>query len=167
MTSVLHNAMLRIASMEKQALADMTPSVAADAVAFFPWEQESFPYFLNWLSGYRERLSIDDLDDDSAEDIPVEWWTVTIRLVVGHLTQGYKGETALNLYDYMPAITQYFRTHPYLTSDDYTTPLDMIGPLSLTIPDGTGLRVFTNAGISSQQVGTEFTLQIPILINAY
>lgn len=159
--------MLRIASMEKQALKDMTPSVTADAVAFFPYEQEVPPYFVNWLSGYRERLSIDDLDEDSSEDIVVDWFTVTIRLVIGHLTEGYQGEVALNLYDYIPAITQYFRTHPYLTSDDYTTPLDMIGPLSLTIPDGTGLRVFSNAGISSQQVGTEFTLQIPILINAY
>ena len=167
MTSVLHNAMLRIASMEKQALADMTPNVTADAVDFFPWEQEVPPYFVNWLSGYRERLSIDDQDEDSSEDIPVEWWAVTARLVIGHLGEGYKGEIARDLYDYMPAITQFFRTHPYLTSTAYPTPLDMIGPISLVIPDGTGLRVFSNAGIVNQQVGTEFTLQIPILIEAY
>lgn len=167
MTSTLGLAMLRIAAMQKQALADLTPSVAADAVAFFPWEQESFPYFANWWQGPEDKYSIDDQDEDASEDIAVEWHVIVTRLVIAHLTAGYSGENQANAYDWDEAIRQYFRTHPFLTSDEYPTALDFIDPLGIQMADCTGIRTFSNAGISAQQIGCEYTWRLPIMVKVF
>jgi hypothetical protein len=167
MTSLLSQAMDRIAAMEKQALADLTPSVPADAVPYFPYEQEAFPYFFNRLSGVEPKNSLSDQDEDSGEDIVVEYYNITIRLVIGHLGEGYRGERAKDLYEYIPAVLQFFREHSFLTSTAYPSELDYINPLDISIPNGTGLLVFQNAGIVNFQVGTEFTLRLPIIVQVY
>ena len=159
--------MTRIAAMEIQALADLSPAVVAEAVAYFPYEQETFPYFTNWLNGVEPKYSLDDLDVDSGEDIISEYYSVTMRIVMGHLGEGYRGDRALDLYEYIPAILQFFRANPYLTCDAYTTALDYIGVPDIEITSGTGLRVFSNAGISAQQIGAEFTLRLPIMARVY
>lgn len=167
MTSTLGLAMLRLPAMEKQALSSLSTPVMADAVPFFPWEQEAFPYFSNWWQGPEDKYSIDDQDEDASEDIGVEWHVVVVRLVIAHLTGGYSGENQANLYDWAPVIQQFFRAHPFLTSTEYPSELDYISPVGVQISDCTGIRVFSNAGISAQQIGCEWTLRIPIMIKVF
>lgn len=167
MTSVLRDAMTRIAAMEIQALADLSPSVTAEAKPFFPWEQDAFPYLANWWQGPDKEDSLDDIDTDLSEDVVAEWHTIVARLVGAHMTAGYTGENQDNLYDWHEAITEYFRTHPFLTSDAHPTELDYIGPTGIQIAASTGIRTFANTGTATQQIGTEITLRLPIMKKVY
>ncbi len=159
MPSTLSQAMTRIAELQKDALNTLTDG-KVDAVAFFPYQQESFPYFVNWLSG-------DDVDEDISEDIVFDRYVVTMRLVVGHFTEGYEGETSLDIYEYIPAIKAAFATNPYLTSTASTTALDSIAADGVNITGSTGLRAFVNAGLNVTQIGVDFTLELPILRKEY
>ncbi len=159
MPSTLSQAMTRIAELQKDALNTLTGG-KVDAVAFFPYAQEDFPYFVNWLSG-------DDEDEEVSEDIVLDRYVVTMRLVVGHLTEGYEGEVALDIYEYIPAIKAAFATNSFLKSTDSPTDLDSIAPEGVNITGSTGLRAFVNAGLNVTQIGVDFTLELPILREVY
>lgn len=149
MTALDYNNLLnRVAALQKEALLSLTPAVTADAVPYFIHTQETFPYFTNRIGG-------DDIQYDS-EEFDRDTLVVTMRLVVGHITSGYVGEPESNLYTYIPALKTYFNEREMLQSAAYTTA--MTGLIRARVTAHLGFRVFQNAGISAQQVGTEFTL---------
>jgi hypothetical protein len=143
--------------MEKEALATVAAAnnQAPDAVAFWPWEQEVFPYFTNRLGPMANSPT------DYSEDIESYGHTVIIRLVVDHWSAGFKGDKADLAYQYIVAFETYFRNHPMLTTDptgDYPDDPDYLFE-DLMLTGHTGLVIFQNAG----QYGCEFTLSLPYL----
>lgn len=153
-SSYMGNAMLRIAAMEEEALS------GSDAAPFWPYSQESFPY---WTNRPAARST-----DDWSEDIQVYRRQVLARLVIGHLESGYKGENADKLIDWMADIETYWREHPMLTTDagSYTSEPDYLFEEMRNLTD-TGLVVFQNSGLMSTQIGVEYTLDIPFLRSVY
>lgn len=142
------NLLARIVAIEKESLAALSTPVTADAVPYFMHTQESFPYFTN-------RVSADDIQWDS-EDYDSDVLQFTLRLVVGHITEGYSGVPESDLYTYIPQVKTYFNARENLQSAAYLARAS--GLIRARITAHLGFRVFQNAGISAQQVGTEFTL---------
>lgn len=141
-----NNLLARCVAIQKEALASI--SVTADAKPYFLHTQESFPYFTNRIGG-------DEIGSDS-HDFDRDTITVIMRLVIGHATEGYVGEPETNLYTWIPVIKEYFNERELLQSATFTTAMTSL--IESRITGHNGFRVFQNAGISANQVGTEFTL---------
>lgn len=138
----------RVIATAKEALAALSPAVTADGVPYFLYTQEAFPYFT-------ARVGADEVSYDS-HDFDRDTLTVILRLVIGHVTENYIGEPENILYDYIPQVKLYMNDHELLQSAAY--PTAMVGLLEARCTSHIGFRVFQNAGISAQQVGTEFTI---------
>ncbi len=138
----------RCAALQIEALASLSSPVAADAKPYFIHTQESFPYFTNRVGGDEIGFDSQDFDRDDL--------TVIMRLVVGHITEGYVGEPESNLYDWIPEIKTYFNERELLQSVAY--PTAMLGLIESRVSGHNGFRVFQNTGLGATQVGTEITL---------
>lgn len=136
----------RHSALSIEALASI--SITADSKPYFLHTQESFPYFVYRMGG-------NDVGFDS-EDFDRDVYTVIGRLVIGHLTQGYVGETENKLYQWIPVVKTYFnqREHLQTASGLYTTA--MLGLIRSRVTSITGFRIFEGVGIDARQVGTEF-----------
>lgn len=145
--SYLNDLLERVVALEKEAMTSM--DVKADAVPQFYHAQEAFPYFTN-------RIADIPISDDGSEDVDLNSPLVIMRLVVGHITEGYKGQPEAKLYTWLPVIKIYFNERMWLTSEKY--PDKMAGLQSARVVNGGGLRVFENAGIAAMQVGAEIQL---------
>ncbi len=150
MTILGQELLLRARDLEIEALAALSPSKTAAAKEYFFHTQASFPYFTNRIGGV-------DVGADS-EELDIYTYQVIIRLVIGHLTSGYKGEPEGRLQLYIPQVINYFNSRQWLqtTSGSYDTA--MLSLMEARCTSSTGFRIFTDAGISAQQVGTEFVL---------
>lgn len=149
----LKDMMKRLLTMEKQALTDEGVTTVG-GVHYFPYEQETFPYFVNRLDG------LDQIVQGVGEDEYVYEAKVDVLLVVAHLTSGYKSENADVIYDYIVYLINYFSQNRSLQSTDYPNAPQYLDPIDMDLDLSTGVSVFTNAGISAQQVGTRFTVSI-------
>lgn len=166
MASILSQALSRIADMQVSALAGMTPSVKADAVPYYPYEQEAYPYFTNRLLGYRAVTS-DDEEGMVAEDVAYDEYIIAMRLVMGHLKEGYEGDLPENLYEYVPVLIDYFDDHQLLTSTTYLTELNFVEPRGVLITGASPYGAFQNAGTINTQLGIEFSLRLPLLRDVF
>lgn len=140
----------RVVAMQKEVMASLTPPVRADAVPRFYYTGEAFPYFTN-------RIADTPIGDDGSEDTDLNQPVVIMRLVVGHITEGYKGQPEARLYEWLPVIKTWFNERMWLQSAAY--PLRMDNLQSARVTNNGGLRVFENAGIAAQQVGAEIQFQ--------
>ena len=150
MTILAQELLLRVRDLEIEALAALSTPKTADAVEYFYHFQEEFPYFTNRIGGL-------DVGADS-EDLDIYTYQVIMRLVIEHLTADYVGATESSLQLYIPQVVNYFNSRQWLqtTSGSYDTA--MLSLREARITNVTGYRIFTDAGISAQQVGTEFVL---------
>lgn len=151
MTNPIPEAMDRIAAMYIDCLAEL--SVSIDTKDYFYHFQESFPYLTLRVSGA-------SFTDDGSEDYDVDNYNITARLVIGHLTQDYKGELEADLNTWIPHIKTYFHEREGLqheTAATYDETTDLVNLIRARISDTTGYRIFQNAGTNAQQVGVEFT----------
>ncbi len=150
MTIDAQELLLRVRDLEIEALAALSPPVTCDAKEYLYHVQEEFPYWTNRISGIAVAGDSEELDVDTYE--------VTMRLIVGHITEGYVGDPESTLYLYIPHVKLFFNEHEMLqtTSGDYDTAMTSLW--NARIGNSPGLRVYTDAGISAQQVGTEFVL---------
>lgn len=161
--SYLDNALDRVVAMQKEAMSTLTTG-AFDSVPYWPYQQEAFPYMTNRHGGMSPDYT------KYAPDIESEPEVILMRLVVAHITAGYKGEKPALALDYYIAIRDYFRTHSNLATDGgvYTAPPDYLDPeTGAFISSHTGLVVFSNSGLLTPQLGYEFTLQIPYIQSVY
>lgn len=142
------NLLQRCAALQIEAMLHQSTPVTADAKPYFLHTQEAFPYFTNRIGG-------DEIDSDS-QDFDRDTITVTMRLVIGHVTEGYQGEPETNLYTWMPVIKEYFNERELLQSAAYPTAMTSL--IEARVTGHNGFRVFQNTGLSANQVGTEFTL---------
>lgn len=143
----IQNALNRIVTMQIECMNDL--SVTADAKPYFYHVQETFPYWTN-------RVGDILITDDGSEDFDRDTYNFIMRLVIGHVTEGYRGEPEARLYDYIPEIKVFFNAREWLESDTYTTAMN--GLIRARISAISGFRIFQDAGLSANQVGTEFTL---------
>lgn len=152
MASYLTELLNRVVALQKEAMLSLRPSVSADAVPRFYFTGEAFPYFTN-------RIVDTPISDDGSQDEDVNQPVLVMRLVVAHLTTGYKGEPEARLYEWLPHIKTYFNERMWLqtASGPYAARMDNLQ--SARVINGGGLRVFENAGINAMQVGAEIQLQ--------
>lgn len=148
MTDMLNDALDRLAAIEVEALADLTPPVDADAVPYMIHAQEAFPYFTHRVGVIGIESDSHDLDDHEVE--------IVVRLVVGHVTDGYRGQPENLLYTYLIAVMRAINARELLQSDAYPAALD--GLVGARVTGASGLRIFETAGIQARQVGTEITV---------
>jgi hypothetical protein len=155
-SNYLQDMLARFAAMEEEAVS------GCDAAPYWPYQQGAFPYWSN-------RLGTMTLNDSEfGEDIQQYIHQVLARFVIAHLESGYHGENADKLVDWLGDIQTYFRTHPMLTTDagSYTAPPDFLH-YEMRMVSHTGLVVFQNAGIGSNQLGVEFTFELPYMRSVY
>lgn len=155
--------MERLIEMEKEsidALVDNTP----DAVKYFPYEQEAFPYWNNRITVF-DRINL-------SQDIVIYAFDITARLVIGHLTEGYRSEIYEDAYDYIASVLDYFADRALMNSNTNDTPMedvwcddDEYG--GLEIIDMTGPAAFANAAIDTTQVAIEFVFRLPVIDSIY
>jgi hypothetical protein len=148
MAILLQSALERLCAIEKEALADLTPTVAADAVPCMIHTQEAFPYFT-----HRSGALVIESDSHDLDDYEVE---IIVRLVVGHLTDGYRGQPESTLYTYLPVVIEAINARELLQSDTYPAALD--GLVGARVISARGLAIFETAGVQARQVGTEITV---------
>lgn len=159
----LGDIMARLPVMQVAALAAMVSPITADAVDYWPYQQEAFPYFWNRIASMsREAI---------AGDTEVHTYFIDMAMVIGHLTEGYQGETSQAAYARIPAVLDFFRLHRDLADGStYTTAPDFLwieqgGALISGIPNGT--RTLANSGLGVSQVAIVFTLEVPLLWQVY
>jgi hypothetical protein len=148
--TTLSDALSRIVHMELE-----ITGASSDAKLFFFYSQEAFPYWTNRVGPFTRALD--------SQEFYVTTYSIILRLVIGHLSEGYDGalETTLQTV-YIPQTLDYFSARTRLQNLTDTTPMVDIDPRGILITGGTGLSVFEDSGIGVQQIGTEFTLELPI-----
>lgn len=162
----MNEALARLVSMQKAALTGVAANEnqLCDAVAYWPYEQEAFPYFWNRVNS----MTVDYL----AQDIAIDRYEIEMGLVIAHYTAGYRGDNTTHAANYIEAVMAYFDAHADMTSiAPYTTPLDNLwldegeGAVISGIPGG--LRTIQNSGIGTIQVAIGFMLDMPLLREVY
>lgn len=164
MPNYIQDIMARLVAMEVESLTTVaaTNDQTPDAVAYWPYQQEAFPYFTNRLG------AMTNLQPGYATEIEDYRHTILIRLVIDHWKAGFEGDKADIAYQYLVAFEDYFRKHPMLTTEaGGLFPDDPDYLLEEMILTGhTGLIIFQNVGIDANQYGIEFTLALPYLRDA-
>lgn len=144
--------MARMVAQEKAAMLALATPVTADAVPYFWHSQEAFPYFTNRVAP----ITVEQ--DEDSEDIDVYTYDIIARLVIGHVTSGYKGEPDANLQTYIPHLIEYLNERELLQTAAYPLALDNLTRARVT--GSNGYAVFNNQAIGlPTQVGTEFTVR--------
>lgn len=153
----LNDILTRVEAIEKEALQADKGDVET---LMWPGQQTTTPYWVNRWGPY-------ELDYDYGEDIPIDRFSVLMRLVGGHFKEGYEGESQTDLLKWMVAVMNAFEDATNLESATYPDGIEFIADPGATLVSNTGLVIFQNAGVLAQPAGIEFTLQIPVLRQAY
>lgn len=148
----MQDLLVRAAALEKEALS--TLGVTCDAKPHFIHQQEAFPYWTNRVADIGIEFDSENFDTYTTD--------ITARLVIGHRTQGYKGEPEENLYKYIPVVIGYFNARELLQSAVH--PFEPLDLLQARVTSVSGLRIFETSGLSALQVGTEFTITCTISV---
>lgn len=134
----------------------LTEGVTADGVPYFFHTQEACPYFT-----CRTGPALWEFGGDNFR---IERRELFIRLVIAHLTDGYRGEREDQLDDLIRPIVAAFDTHTgrFLVGTTYATYPDYLAEEGVFITNDTGYRAFRNDGLGQTQIGCEFTLAVPM-----
>lgn len=147
----------RVVEMEKESVASIV-STEVDAVPYFPYEQEAFPYWTNRITGMTPSYL--------AEDAVEFNFRIVGRIVLGHLTEGYKGEPIVKAQDYISAVLDYFKGRSGMKSVAHPTSMQYLAQYFLIV-DMVGPNAFRNDGIGSTQVGIDFVFTLPIMADRH
>lgn len=155
MTTYLEDMKLRICAMQVEACAAL---LVVDSFPIWLVNQDTFPYWKN-------RISAAAYTDYSIEESRREY-TVTMRLVIGHMTSGYVGQSE-NLIDQLePAIVDFFYKRPELTCTAYPAAMRYLSPETATITASpNGLAVFQTHLDAVTDVGMEWTLNAAVILH--
>lgn len=141
----------RLATLEEEAMASI--NVRCDAKPYFYHVQESFPYFTN-------RIAANPITDDGSEVLDYNNPLVIVRLIVAHMTEGYKGEPESKLYEWGPIVKTYIqRRNNWLECAAAPYNTRMAGLRQSRVSDAGGFRVFNDSGAGVLQVGREIQVQ--------
>lgn len=149
MTTYLSDGLARIVAMQKEII------TTSDAKPFFFYAQESFPYWTNRVGNVSVELQ--------SQDFYIYTHHIVMRLVIGHKTEGYTGDLEQTLQTtYIPQTLEYFAGRIRLQSASYPGIMTDIDPRGAIMLNCTGLATFQDGGIGVEQIGSEFTLEMPI-----
>ena len=150
MTDFLADAMTRVVEMQKLALPD-TKAAFSNPLATYP----NFPFWVNTLSTITPRTAPTALQQTTE-------YVVRMRLVIGHMKEGYEGTLPDKLWAWTPQVLEYFQARKHLQYQAGQAAVRYLSPL------GTEIRL--SRGFSSFQVaqdiihiGTEFELVVPFV----
>lgn len=139
----------RVVALERACMRALNTPVNVDATKQFFRPYTGTVLFTNRLAP----LTI----ESESEDIDLITIDLKMRLIIGHITQGYEGDNEANLYTYIPHVLEYFNERPLLVDTAFPTHIDHL--IEARLIDGLGFAVFTQGGFPNSQVGTEFTLR--------
>lgn len=148
MATYLTDLLDRVVALQIEAMRSI--NVRVDAVPYFFYTQEKAPYFTNRIA------DTPITDDGGSEDENLNQPTLIMRLVIGHVTEGYRGEPDSRLYEWLPVINTYFQRRMWLQSVKYPERMDNLREARIT--NGGGIRAFQNDGIGSTQIGAEIVM---------
>ena len=152
--------MTRLLQIEKDSVSGI---VTADGVTYYPYQQETLPYWTNQITGL-------DYVREWGEDIEVRVYTIQARLILAHTTQDYRGETASRVYEIIPAVQNYIEDRRFLNSTVDTDPLDgVFEGQGFHGAEITAVNVgqLVNAGLPTGQIAVIFTIRLPLLHERY
>lgn len=153
MTTIDANELVaRACAIEKAGMLALTTPVTCDAVPRFFHTQEAFPYWTHRLGPVTG-----ETDGEDGEDFENYAYELIARLVIGHITSGYKGENETNLYTYIPHMMTYFNARELLQSAAYPLGQDYL--IRARVTGVRGYTEFKNSSTPVMQVGTEFTVR--------
>lgn len=160
----LDEIMSRIVATEKEQLSGVVrfnpndKPIKLDAMPFFIWQQEAFPYITHRLG--------EELPRDQGNDLQERPYTIVARFVAAHVGAGIKGENERMIYRFEPLIVSLFTNNPYLLSEAYPEAMPQLDPDGVTFRRSTGTRAFDNRGISlPSQIGFEFTIDPKFMLD--
>jgi hypothetical protein len=154
MVSYMNEVINRLVAIEIEAMATMGVT-RVDAKPYFHYTGESFPYFTH-------RIADTPVSDNGSEVEDLNSPTVVIRLVIGHVTEGYRGEIEVKLYEWLPVLKSYIQARSnWLQSVAYPAPMEDLQ--QSRVINGGGLRIFQNEGINSTQIGAEIPVACTFL----
>jgi len=150
-TPDINDILSRVTTIAQEGLTSI--GVTADVVPYFIHTQGTFPYMTVRVS------NVANTDYDEAEEFASDVYTVTLRLVVAHLTADYEGQSEYRLYTMIPAVREYLKRREGLQHSTAITEPPYLRHALLT--GMTGLQIFVNSGVNTvttQQIGAQFTI---------
>jgi hypothetical protein len=114
---------------------------------------ETFPYFVVRAGAITDGVTADD-ESEELDGITVN---MIVRHVIGHITQGYRGETAVEMYSEVGLLLNTFHSRDLLQSATY--PEAMLHIDEARFVSGAGFAVIESSGIGVMQVGTEHVIR--------
>lgn len=133
----------RVVAMEEEALGLRALDVLADKL-------DQTPYMTNGLGPFTY--------ESGSSDSGV--YNVRMRLIIGHVTEGYKGQSERVLRKYIPLLQAFFRVRPGLTSQKFPDTPPYMSAVGAFLTGGVGTGYFQEPNLP-MQVGTEFSLRVP------
>lgn len=141
----------RACAIEQEAFLTLTPPKRIKAAPEYFYTQEAHPYTTHRI----QAMPINHEDNNQDEQFPEP--RLVVRVVIGHLTTGYKGETDERINTYIPLLLSYMAKRRWFQSAAYPAAMDYL--IESEIVDAGGFMVFDNRGFAGiSQVG--FELQI-------
>lgn len=150
----LTNCVARLVAMEKEAVVGIYPEV--DAVPYTFHIQTHFPYWTNTLTGYSPAFS--------SEVLSVRPYLWRARYHIGFRTEGNFGDLEAQLLADLPYIENFFMEHLWMTSTLYTSPLDQLDPVGISINVSQGLTEFPPPTGDTPTLGTVIEILTPFNI---
>ncbi|MCZ7543209.1 MAG: hypothetical protein M5R40_06570 [Anaerolineae bacterium] len=141
------------ATLERVAL--MAAAAVPDTKQAFAQFFRTYPNFPYWTL----RLGPMQVEPEG-EPYEVHTHEVVLRLVIGHLTEGYDGALEGRLPGYVTEALAYFQARPTLQRTRADAPLLYLHPNGAAVVRASGYRAFVRLG-ESVQIGAEITLSVP------
>ena len=141
----------RACAIEKEAFLTLSTPKRIDAFPYYFVTSEALPYTTHRIQG----LPVDHADNNESEQFPNP--RLVIRVVVGHLTDKYKGENDAIIDTYIALLLPYFGKRKWFQCAAYPAPLDEL--IYSEVVDAGGFMVFDNRGFAgTSQVGFELVI---------
>lgn len=157
MTTYLEDMKARICAMQIEACASV---IVVDSVPIWLHNQSTFPYWKNRVSS----AAYSDYLGASQESLRA--YTITMRLVIGHLTAGYAGQSDILIDQLEPAIVDFFYKRPLLTCTAYTTPMRYLSPETAQITASpNGVASFQTHVEGVNDIGMEWILSAAVVLS--
>lgn len=148
MTTPLDDLLARLVDMQKAVV------TGSDSVPAFIYTQETLPFWVNRVGAYRVI--------DTAMDLQTVVYSITMRLSLGYVTQGFNQEAEQMIHTWLPTVLLYFGQRRQLkrTSADSAVPfLNAEGGL---ITGGTADYNLQISGIGQSCFGIDFNIDVPM-----
>jgi hypothetical protein len=142
-----------LAALERVTAIQMLAVPEAKAAGDYPFfTYATTPYWINYLSTVTPSTAPHEMNQRTE-------YTLKMRLVTGHKTEGYDGTLARKLYVWIPEVIEYFQARRYLQYESGQAPVRYLDPRGVRITLSR-FGVFP-LGSDTVHIGAEFDLVLP------